>query len=203
MKFILIGSAVGLSAMSAAGQNYILRIEGGPTQIDLSSGAATFSVDVVGDAEPDLGTHMLWGSFGLEISEGSLVQSVEWTSSPWSEFTETSGYQGNGSFGFVEFGQFARTGDTVLDGSQLGQRIGSFEITISSTDLRSGELELDLLMTDSIALSTIDSDTDISYYSTPETLSLEGFSVNITPAPSSFAILGLLGCGCTRRRRSH
>ena len=193
-----------LSSFSASvfAQNYILRIEGGPESIDLSSGSATISIDVIGDAEEGLGTHMLWGTFGVIASGDASIESMTWESAPWSEFTHNGGYAGAGVYNTIEFGQFARMSDQLRDGSELGQRIGTFEITLTQGSNLHGSFSFELVADPfHIALSTIDASTNASYYSTPETLVLEGFTTNIVPSPgSSFLLIGA-GCLGIRRRR--
>jgi hypothetical protein len=185
---------------SASAQNYILGLEGGPDEIDTSNGSVTFTIDVVGDAEAGLGTHMLWGSFGLAIS-GAEVEDIVWTAASWSVFNLESGYGGDGEFSFVEFGQWENQGVEPDVDSSLGSLIGRFEITLAQNVSASGMLNMSLLPTTTFGLSTIDIDTFESYYSTPETLRLEGYSTNIVPTPASGLVLMGSGLWLMRRRR--
>lgn len=194
-----------LSSFSAPvlAQSYILRIEGGPDSIDLSSGSASFSIDVIGDAEEGLGSHMLWGSFGVIATGNATIESMTWQSAPWSEFTHNGGYAGEGLYNSIEFGQFARLSSQLRDGSELGQRIGTFEITLNQGASLDGSFSFELFVDPfQIGLSTIEASTNASYYSTPETLVLEGFTTNIVPAPGSSVLIVGAGSLGFRRRRS-
>ena len=182
-------------------RNYILRMEGGPEQVDTSSGAVTFTFDVIGDAEEGLGTHMLWGSFGLEILGSAEIADVQWSPAEWTEFNFATEYDGHGTIEYIEFGQWDLLGSFPRDGSELGSSIGQFQITLAQNELQSGELEFRFLQTRSFALSTIHVDTHESYYSTPEVLILDGFSLNVVPAPASTLLLVGSGCVLIRRKR--
>jgi len=188
-------------ASTSFGQNYILRLEGGPQEIDTTTGSVTFTIDVIGDAEAGLGTHMLWGSLALESSGSSLIQNISWVHADWSEYNIDGGYAGNGVYNHIEFGQWETTNWTPRVGSELGERIGSFQISLAQGDDVSGMLDFNLLATSSFGLSTIDIDTGASYYSSPESLVFEGFSIQLVPAPGSALVLMGSILLCTKRRR--
>jgi len=188
-------------ATHASAQNYILRIEGGPQEVDTSSGSVSITLDVIGDAEEGLGTHMLWGSFALESIGSAIIEDISWTHADWSEFNIDGGYSGNGEYNRIEFGQWEGSGFIPRSGSELGQLIGQFQITLAQNDTASGMLDFRLLQSSSYALSTIDIDSGASYYSTPEVLVLEGFSTAVVPTPSSMMVLISAGILSTRRRR--
>ncbi|MDF1809167.1 MAG: hypothetical protein P1U42_05670 [Phycisphaerales bacterium] len=185
----------------ASAQNYILRIEGGPQQVNTSSGSVSITLDVIGDAEEGLGTHMLWGSFALESIGSAVIEDISWTHADWSEFNIDGGYDGLGAYNRIEFGQWEGSGFIPRSGSELGQLIGQFQITLAQSDIASGMLDFRLLQSSSYALSTIDIDTGASYYSTPEDLVLEGFSTVVVPAPSSAMIVLSASLLSIRRRR--
>ncbi len=187
-------------SLSASAQNYILRIEGGPSEVDVTHGPVTITLDVIGDAEEGLGTHMLWGSFALDVDAVSSVSNIAWTHADWSEINIDHGYGGNGLHNGVEFGQAEGHGWVPRSGSELGQRIGSFQITLAQ-DTALGMLDINLLSVARFAFSTIDVDSGQSYYSTPETLVLEGFMTSVVPAPASMSVLALGGMTILRRRR--
>lgn len=200
MDRILSILAISALTTTAVAQNYILRLEGGPSQVDTSAGAVSFTIDVIGDAEAGLGTHMLWGNFSLETS-GAKVEGITWMHAGWSEFNHHSEYGGDGNMSNIEFGQWEWADFVPRAGSELGQQIGSFQITLAQSGIGAGEFRMSLVPSISFGLSTIDVDSGASYYSTPEDLILEGFSIQLVPTPGTAGLLlgsWLLGAG--RRR---
>ncbi len=188
-------AAFGL-ATTAHTQDYILSLEGGPAQIDTADVSVTFTIDVIGDVFESTGAEfMLWGAFALETSGSAVVEGIAWTHADWSEFNLDGGYTNDGNYAQVEFGQWQGLDWTLPAESAIGNRIGSFQITLSQSDL-SGDFHARLIHGNHFSLSTINVDTGVSYYSTPDSLVLQGFSTNIVPSPSTLAILigsGIMG----------
>lgn len=189
-------------AGSVSAQEYLLRIEGGPESIDLSAGAVTFTLDVIGDIFESQGReYMLGGSFSLEVFGTAAVESISWIPAAWSEFNIDRGYDGNGLYREVEFGQWEWDGWTPRAGSALGSRIGSFQITLAQQDYVIGDFHAALRHGTEHTLSSFNSQTGNSYYSTPDTLTFENFSTHVTPAPSALAMVMFAGLIGSRRKR--
>lgn len=198
---VLAGLGFGMQAM--AEHTYILRIEGGPTQVDTSTGAVTLTLDVIGDMV--LGTEaefMMWGAFGLETTGSAVVENITWNHADWSEFNHDGGYTNDGNYAQIEYGQWRGLDWTPRDGSGIGNRIGSFQITLAQNADLSGDFSVSLVHGVRYSLSTLNIETGESYYSTPESLALEGYTTNIVPAPGSIAMVMGAGLVCTRRRRA-
>ncbi|MBL4697456.1 MAG: hypothetical protein JKX70_01340 [Phycisphaerales bacterium] len=185
-------------AFSASAQDFSLSIAG-PTSI---SEGAVFTVDVFGDA--NVGTHMLGGGFSLVATGGGiLIQDISWVPSQWSAFNTDNGYGGNGNHNGVIFGQLVIFGipgfDVPAAGSDLGNRIGSFQITLEPQGF--GQLDMTLVAADPFALQTISIANGETFSSADGNLTLNGISVIVYPTPSSLALLGLGGLAAGRRRR--
>ena len=192
---------VGFGATASA-QEYSLSLQGSTNIVDTSDGSVTISLDVIGDIfEPDGAEYMLWGWFGLETRGDAIVEHIQWIPADWSEFNIDGGYLGQGVHGQIEFGQWESVGWTPHEGSAVGSRIGSFEITLAQQSLSNGQFSAGLVHGERYSLSTINVDTGASYYSTRDSLVLEGYSVGIVPTPSTALILiGAGGLGIRRKR---
>ena len=191
------------SAATAGGETFSLTMDT-VASVDATD-AVTITVDVIGDSS--FGTHLLGGEFGLSSGSNSMITDIRWTNAEWSTANGDGGYDGAGNNGTVVFGQLVVLTD-LFDflpgaGSELGGSIGSFQIDIAAGS--SGTLDLSFLTTDRFALKTVDVDTvnrtTASMDSNSGTLSLNGASIEVTPAPSAMALLGLGGIAAGRRRR--
>ncbi len=198
MKTIAIAAIAGFAAAASAGSSFSLSIAGAPMTVDTSMGAATFTVDVIGDSS--FGTHMLGGAFSL-TSGSSNVLAMAWTPAAWSAFNTDGGYAGGGDYNTVIFGQLVIPGvppfDQPAPGSELGSAIGSFQITVEGA----GVLDLSLNAASPFSLEVIDLVSGTTQNSSNGSLSLNGASINLVPAPSAMALLGLGGIVAGRRRR--
>ncbi len=192
------------AAATAGNETFSLSISGAPTTVDATD-AVTITVDVTGDSS--FGTHLLGGEFGLTSGSNSMITDIRWMNADWSTANGNDGYDGAGNNLPVIFGQLVVLTD-LFDflpgaGSELGGVIGSFQIDIAAGS--SGMLDLDFTTTDRFALKTVDVDTvnrtTASMDSNSGTLSLNGASIEVTPAPSALALLGLGGIAAGRRRR--
>jgi hypothetical protein len=199
--------SVGLIALAgltgnASGQEYLLSLEGGPGQVDLQSSSMTITLDVIGDIFNSQGDeYMLWGWFGLETSGDAIVEDIQWIPAAWSEFNSDEGYLGQGVHGEIEFGQWHEDGWAPREGSAVGNRIGSFQITLAQQSIGAGQFSAGLIHGERYSLSTINVDTGASYYSTPDSLELQGFTSNIVPSPGSSIFVIGVGMAFGRRRR--
>ena len=191
------------SAATAGGETFSLTMNT-VSEVDATD-AVTITVDVVGDSS--FGTHLLGGEFGLSSGSNSMITDIRWTNAAWSTANGNGGYDGAGNNGTIVFGQLVVLTD-LFDflpgaGSELGGSIGSFQIDIAAGS--AGTLDLSFLTTDRFALKTVDVDEDArttaSMDSNSGTLSLNGASIEVTPAPSALALLGLGGIAAGRRRR--
>jgi len=196
-KSSIVLALAGLATLANA-QEFSLSITGAPSSIDTTSGA-TFTVDVVGDA--DVGTHMLGGSLGL-ISTGFNVENIVWTPASWSSFNTDGGYAGGGIYNQVIFGQLVIPGlppfDVPAVGSELGHAIGSFQVQIGPTFV--GFASLELVAMDPFSLQVLDIATGEVFDNRTGNLTLNGAEFWL-PTPSSLALLGFGGLAASRRRR--
>jgi len=193
------------AAASAGGETFSLSLAyNGDNPVDATD-AVTITVDVTGDSS--FGTHLLGGEFGLTSGSNSMITDIRWMNADWSTANGNDGYDGAGNNLPIIFGQLVVLTD-LFDflpgaGSELGGVIGSFQIDIAAGS--SGMLDLDFTTTDRFALKTVDVDevarTTASMDSSQGTLSLNGVSIEVTPAPSALALLGLGGIAAGRRRR--
>ena len=184
---------------TAGAQDFSLSIAGAPATVDVTGGA-TITIDIIGNAS--VGTHMLGGSFAL-VSGHPLITDISWNPASWSSFNTDGGYDGNGNYNPVIFGQLVIPGvppfDVPAAGSELGSAIGSFQIVIGAGFL--GVMDLFLVAQDPFSLQVIDLVTGETFQSSDGNLTLNGASIQVTPSPSSLALIGLGGLAVTRRRR--
>ena len=191
------------SAATAGGETFSLTMDT-VASVDATE-AVTITVDVIGDSS--FGTHLLGGEFGMSSGSNSMITDIRWTNAAWSTANGNGGYDGAGNNGTIVFGQLVVLTD-LFDflpgaGSELGGSIGSFQIDIAAGS--AGTLDLSFLTTNRFALKTVDVDevarTTASMDSSNGVLSLNGASIEVTPAPSALALLGLGGIAAGRRRR--
>ena len=196
---IALVAVAGFAAAASAGQNFSLSIAGAPATVD-STGGATITVDIIGDS--DFGTHMLGGSFAMTSGSG-MVSGMTWAAASWSAFNTDGGYAGNGDYNAVIFGQLVIPGvppfDVPAAGSELGSAIGSFQIVIADGSF--GTLDLSLEGQSPFTLQVLDLIGGGTADSSGGSLTLNGASINVVPAPSAMALLGLGGLVAGRRRR--
>lgn len=195
MKTIAIAALAGL-ATAAAAQDFSLTLVPSVGTVDTSGGAATFTVTAYGDAS--FGTHILGGAFGISASSGGdTVQGMSWANAAWSVFNTDGGDAGNGNYNTVIFGQLVIPGIfPPAPGSELGSAIGSFTVTVDGA----GVLVLDMTAGSPFSLEAVDS---VSGQTMNDggTVSLGSATINVVPAPSAMALLGLGGIVAGRRRR--
>ncbi len=172
-----------------------------------SSATGNFTVGVYGDSS--FGTHMLGGQFGMEItplcSPDSIVD-VQWSPASWSAFNTDGGYDGDGGYGPVIFGQLVIPGvppfDVPAPGSELGGLIGTFtvEVELFSFD----RYQMDLVLIDGpFSLEVIDINTGETMRDTAGTLLLGSAEFgSLCPSPGVCSLLAFSGLAATRRRRS-
>ena len=202
MKTSIALVAVAGFAAAASAQNFSLSIAGAPATVDTTAGAVTITIDIIGNS--DFGTHMLGGSFAVNGSGtgSALVSSMSWAAASWSAFNTDGGNAGGGSYNAVIFGQLVIPGvppfDVPAAGSELGNAIGSFQIVIAQG---TGILDLSLEGQSPFSLEVLDLAGGTTANSTNGQLTLNGASINIIPAPSAMALLGLGGLVAGRRRR--
>lgn len=183
-------------AVSASAQDFSLTILA-PNVFD---GLTTITLDIIGDAS--VGTHMLGGGFGLSTNSSSLVTNITWTPASWSAFNTDGGYDGNGNYNQIIFGQLVIPGvppfDVPAAGSGLGMNIGSFQIELTQPlNLMTG-INFSFVTYGPFSLEVVDINTGQTYQDIDGNLILNGLSV---PTPSSLALLGLGGLAVGRRRR--
>ena len=162
-----------------------------PTEVAEGS---VFTIEVTGDS--DFGTHILSGAFSLTSGSG-LIDSMTWTPADWSTFNQDDGYAGNGNYNQVGFGQLILNIpglDVPGEGSELGGVIGSFQISLVSSG--TGVIDIQLLHGDPYTLESINMSKayGVNYNTTRSNrgfTDLDPVTVNVIPAPSAMALLGL------------
>ena len=127
---------------------------------------------------------------------------MAWTPADWSAFNTDSGYAGNGDHAGVIFGQLLIFGipgfDMPADGSDLGMSIGSFQITLGAG---TGDINFEFAAGSPFTLQSYNEADGATASSADGSLTLNGATVTVTPAPSALALLGLGGLAAGRRRR--
>ncbi|CAN0591955.1 unnamed protein product, partial [Laminaria digitata] len=83
-------------------------------------------------------------------------------------------------------------------GSEVGSLIGSFQVNLGAG---AGLIDFALNEASPFSLQTVDDMTGAQFDNTSGQLSLGSVRVNVTPAPSAMALLGLGGIAAGRRRR--
>ncbi len=159
----------------------------------------SLEVSVFGDAS--IGSHLLGGSFGLEIVTGAdIIADITWTNAAWSAFNTDGGYDGGGTYNQVIFGQLVIPGIfPPAPGSELGARIGTFDIEFESSGV--GIVEMSLVQGDPFTLETVDSVSGQTYRDDGSNIALGSMSMSICPSPSTTLAFGFLGLAASRRRR--
>ena len=198
MNKVITAAAIAGCASIAAAQNFSLSLVPSAQTIDTTSGPATFTVTVFGDA--DVGTHLLGGAFSLESDNGDCIANMQWNPAAWSAFNTDGGFAGNGDYNQIVFGQIVIPGIfPPTPGSELGNAIGSFAITMEAN---TGDLPIgfQLVAGSPFTLETVDEVTGDTFQSSSGSLSLGSTSVFVVPTPSSLAAFGLLGLVARRRR---
>ena len=219
MKNTVLLIAIAGFTTAAVAEDFILSIAGAPATVDATSGAV-FTIDVIGDAS--VGTHMSGGGFSFGSGSNSMIEDIVWTPANWSAFNADGGYAGNGEYNNIVFGQLLsfpgtpECGSPALD-SELGERIGSFQITLAEGS--QGQLNLNLTehQGDNVPFTfEVFEWLDGPPNGCPVTgrlgdhfndselggnIIFNGASINVVPAPSSLALLGLGGLAASRRRR--
>lgn len=195
MKTIAFAAVAGLAAAASA-QDFSLTLVPSAMTVDTSMGAATFTVTAFGDST--FGTHILGGAFGINASSGAdTVQDMSWAAAAWSAFNTDGGYAGNGNYDQVVFGQLVIPGIfPPAAGSELGSALGSFTVTVDGA----GTLVLDMTAGTPFSLEAVDENTGLTM-ADAGTASLGSATINVVPAPSAMALLGLGGLVAGRRRR--
>jgi MYXO-CTERM domain-containing protein len=184
---------------AASAEEFIMSMEG-PAVVD---GSGVFTIDIIGDST--FGTHMLGGTFGIVNSGDQVVTNMTWTPANWSSFNVDNGQAGGGNYNQVIFGQIFLNLPPPFDnmpapGSELGERIGSFQITVD-TDMGFWAIDLGFVTYDPFTLEAYSTDSQTSLFNTSENLILNGITVGSVPAPSALALLGLGGLAVSQRRR--
>jgi len=195
MKTIALAAVAGMATVATAGGPSLTIVPSAMT-VDTSGGAATLTMTVYGDA--GFGSHILGGAFGVAGSgDTGVVQDMAWTAADWSAFNTDGGYAGNGSYNAVVFGQLVIPGIfPPAPGSENGSAIGSFQVTVDGM----GMVDFQLTAGSPFTLEGVDDVTGATQ-NDGGAVSLGSTSINVVPAPSAMALLGLGGLVAGRRRR--
>ncbi len=183
-------------AFSAHAQEFSLGIHA-PTSVTCEG---FFTIEVTGDSS--FGTHLLGGGFSL-VTNSERVVNMTWTPASWSSFNEDGGYQGNGNYGQVVFGQLLLPipgFDQPAAGSELGSLIGSFQVEIVHG--HGVTIDFELVAGSPFTLESVDVDNGLATMQDSEgTLTLGSASVFACPTPSTLALFGMGGMAIARRKR--
>lgn len=196
-------SVSGLAAAAHAQEQFSLTLIPSETVLECV-GPVSFTLTVYGDST--FGTHILGGAFSLSSgsSGGFQISDMSWSPADWAAFNSDDGYAGGGEYNRVIFGQIVIPGvppfDQPAPGSELGQALGSFTVTINEPHPEL--IDFELVVDDPFAMEVIDIDTGVVMNDTQGELTLHGATVLVCPSPSGCALLGLAGLGAARRRRT-
>lgn len=193
----VLASALAGCATLASGQEFSLTLIPSSFTIECIGGSLT--VSVYGDA--DVGTHILGGAFGLDVSDGApFITGITWNPAAWSQFNTDGGYAGNGNYNQVIFGQLVIPGIfPPAPNSELGSLIGAFQVNTVAGGV--GYVDFHLIAGSPFTLESVDSITGHTFQSSTGDLTLGSTSVLVYPTPgvlSGFAVCALVR---TRRRR--
>ena len=206
MKNAIALAAVAGIATAAAAQSGSLSIVASQATVD-STMTTSFTLSVYGDA--DFATHITGAAFNLNASGGDMVTDMVASGAAWGGLGfEDQGHTGGGNTGMI-MGQITFLPFIAPDAaSALGNGpvfLGSFAVTIAADS--SGTIDWSLAGgIGTFALEVIDVNANpggnppglITQLASPDFGSV---SVNVVPAPSAMAVLGLGGLVAGRRRR--
>ncbi len=202
MKNTLALIAVAGIATVASAQSGSLSMTSSAASVDTSGAAATFTLSVWGDA--DFGTHIAGGGFALSATGGAgIVTSMGASVPAWGALGfEDNGSAGDGNYNAVIFGQLifppviAPSADSSLaNGAVL---LATFSVTAAADS--SGVIDWSTADSGGDFVLEIFNDADSSF-TRLTSVDFGGVSVNVVPAPSAMALLGLGGLVAGRRRR--
>ncbi|HCT45785.1 MAG: hypothetical protein CMJ35_09970 [Phycisphaerae bacterium] len=190
------------SASLAGAQDFSLSIVSAPSTVD-STGGASFTMSVVGDAS--VGQFYSAAAFSL-VSDSPLITNIDWAFANWPNFPIDGSYAGDGNYSQIIAGALWGCGApppfcAPTEDARLGETIGVF--TVHLAEGVSGQVDFELLVGDPFSLEVINWDTGELWNDTQGTLTLNGTTVNVVPAPGAATALGLLGLmmpGSRRRR---
>jgi hypothetical protein len=211
MKKTLVCAAVAGLATAASAQTGSLSIVASSATVDWTM-TATFTLSIFADA--DFGTHITGGAISINatgVGSGAVTDMVG-SAEPWGLLGEEDfGYAGGGVYNGLIFGQIVFLPFLQPDaGSALGSgpvMVASIQVTIApGTD---GSIDFTLGgIVDAFALEVIDVDANpggnppgVTTQLFDADVSFGSTKVNLVPAPSAMALLGLGGLVAGRRRR--
>lgn len=197
IRTVVLASALAGCVTLACGQEFALTLVPSTFTLDCSDGS--FTVSVYGDAS--VGTHIVGGAFGLDVSDGApFITGISWNPPEWSEINSSGGYAGGGVHNQVEFAQLVIPGVfPPAAGSELGSYIGSFEITY--TNPGPVLMDLNLIAGDPFSIETVDVTTGQTFRNNSGNLTINNATVLVCPSPSGCAAFAVFGVFSTRRRR--
>lgn len=202
MKNTLALIAVAGIATVASAQSGSLSMTSSAASVDTSGAAATFTLSVWGDA--DFGTHIGGGGFALSATGGAgIVTSMAASVPAWGALGfEDNGAAGDGNYNAVIFGQLifppiiAPSADSALgNGAVL---LATFSVTAAADS--TGTIDWSTADAGGDFVLEIYDEADASF-TRLTSVDFGGVSVNVVPAPSAMALLGLGGLVAGRRRR--
>ncbi len=206
MKNAIALAAIAGIASAAAAQSGSLTIVPSASTID-STMQTSFTLSVYADA--DLGANVLGVSFNLDAVGGAgIVNSMTAASPAWGATFQTGNDNGDGNYFNYGMGQLpfgVPAAESALGGAPV--LVGTFTVDIAA--MSAGQVDWSVAFLSGYTLQTY---TGFTFYDdgAPDpaggvygglAVSLGSASVNIVPAPSAMALLGLGGLVAGRRRR--
>ena len=200
MKNVITLAAVAGIASAAAAQSGSLSIVPSVSTID-SQVSTSFTLSVYGDA--DFGTAIAGGEFALSATGGGMVNGMTGAAAAWGAgFQNDRGHTGHGNHAGLVFGQLIFPpvlpphADSLLAGGPV--LLGVMTVSIDADS--AGTINWSTAAGQGSFVLEIYNDADGSF--TQLTATNAGTaSVNVVPAPSAMALLGLGGLVAGRRRR--
>ena len=202
MKNAIALAAVAGLATAASAQSWSLSISGAPASINTTV-TTVFTVDIIANA--DFGTNVSGGSFELDSTGAdAAVVNVTASAAAWAAVGENDrGYLGNGDHAGLVFGQvifppfFPPAAESELTGA--GVVVGSLviEVLAGSTGMLNLNLAADAQSPFGLEIYNAGDES----FNSQAAGSYGSASVNLVPAPSAMALLGLGGLVAGRRRR--
>lgn len=202
MKNAIALAAIAGIASAAAAQSATLNIVASDTMVD-SAGGAQITLSVYGSA--DFGTHISGGGFALSAAGGAgVVGGMSAATPAWGATgLNDRGDAGDGNYTGLVFGQFIFLPPfpPAAESSFVGGETLVATFTVDILDGAGGIVDWSVAV-DQLAPFTIEifDEADGSLTQVSD-VSFGSARVNVVPAPSAMALLGLGGIVAGRRRR--
>ena len=199
---ITLAAVAGLASVAAA-QTGSLSIVASAGTVDTTGASATVTLAVYGDA--DFGTAIAGGAFGLSATGGAgVVTGMTGAAAAWGALGEQdNGHAGDGNYNGLIFGQLIFPPFINPDpGSLLGNGpvlLGTVTVTFAANS--SGVVDWTTTSAGDFVMEIFEDNGADGVFTQLTAVAAGSASVNVVPAPSAMALLGLGGLVAGRRRR--